>query len=112
MFFPLALYLSDIEEDLLPQGPVITKQPQNQNVVYGDLLTLSVAVTGPGMHSYQWLKDGVPITDDHPGNITQYNTSILRINSFTPKHEGSYSCVVNNQVESVQSNAAKIIGIK
>lgn len=73
-------------------------------------MRLSVTATGAGILSYQWMKDGLPITDDHPGNIAQFNTSTLHINTFSPKYKGSYNCIVKNYVGSVQSNFAEIRG--
>lgn len=58
------------------------------------------------------MKDGVAITvaDDKGTRYTGVNSSILCIESFSPKDEGCYHCVVRNETGSVASNSAILRG--
>ena len=69
-----------------------------------------ISATGPGTLSYYWMKDGETIADSHPLNFLGFNTSTLSITSFSPENEGSYTCVVKNEFDSLESNAANLKG--
>ena len=56
--------------------PRITVQPINRTLGAGDGLTFSVAGDG-GSLSYQWYKDGNPITDWNGSSITPANQPVL-----------------------------------
>jgi hypothetical protein len=45
-----------------PESPSITRQPANASVYEGETATFSVAATGTGPLSYQWKKNGAPIS--------------------------------------------------
>ena len=47
--------------NILPQAPVITKQPKTQGVIEGDSATFFIEVTGDTL-TYQWYKDGAAIS--------------------------------------------------
>ena len=64
-------------------------------MMVGDSVTLSVFAIGPGTLSYQWVKDGKPIVDDAFPKFTGCGTPTLQISSLSPKHNGSYKCVVS-----------------
>ncbi|ADV84304.1 beta-1,3-glucanase family protein [Terriglobus saanensis] len=80
-------------------GPTITAQPASQTVTAGVTVTFTVAATGTGALSYQWLKNGVPISG---ANSASYVTPVLAIaDSGT-----SYSVTVTDAIGSVASNPA------
>ena len=58
--------------------------------------------------SYQWLKDGTPITDSSLAD--QFKFPNLHIVSFSPRHAGTYTCKVSNSEGSVMSDVAEIKG--
>lgn len=89
---------------------MINNHPENKTVVFGQEVTVVISATGPGTLSYNWMKDGEAITDDHPLNFLGFNTSTLGIASFSQENEGSYMCVVKNEFDSLESNAANLKG--
>ena len=89
--------------------PIVTQHPQSKSAVYGDKITLSVvAHSESDTLSYQWLKDGMPITDTR--FCDQFKTPNLHIVSFSPRHAGTYTCRVSNSEGSVVSDVAEIKG--
>lgn len=85
----------------------ITEQPQEKAIVsFGESVTLHVSTVGSGQLSYTWRKDGQEITDrDIYAGI---NTAVLTITSFADKCEGNYTCIVENDGTTIQSNSAKL----
>ena len=62
----------------------------------GNMLTLSVTVSGPGSNkfTYQWKRrDGTSLPDRASGETTRS----LKITSVTKSDSGSYYCIVMNQ---------------
>jgi len=79
--------------------PSITTQPVNQTVKIGQTAKFSVAASGEAPLSYQWLKNGTPISGaTSPG----YNTP-----ATSASDSGSrFSAVVSNAEGNVTSNVA------
>ena len=75
--------------------PVITAQPTQQSVTAGANASFNVIATGTAPLSYQWRKDGVPIS----GAVNP----VLAIVSATT---GSYTVIVTNSFGSVTSSSA------
>ena len=74
--------------------PHVTSHPKDQlNIFPERRVTLSIAARGAAM-SYQWLKDGVEITDGD--GIVGSATNTLSIASVSKSTEGQYACVVRN----------------
>ena len=75
-------------------------------VSVGDFWFLDFLVTGSAPYTFQWFKDGSPI-------FTQ--TRVVGSNSFTTfaaySDFGSYYCVVNNSVNTIQSREATVTGL-
>lgn len=72
-----------------------TLNPQSQDAVPGQALTLSVAVTGEGPLTYQWKQDGVTLTGaTHP---------ILTLANITSAGAGSYTVTVTGPQGTLQS---------
>lgn len=78
--------------------PVITQQPNNQDITEGDTLTLSVVATGAT--GYQWKKGEEDIPDATTATYTKEGA--------TTADAGSYTCVVTGAGGSVTSNAATV----
>jgi hypothetical protein len=63
-----------------------------------------LAIGAEPLH-YQWKMDGADITDPECTGVT---TQILIIHTFSQNHQGSYTCIVNNSLQSVESKAAHL----
>ena len=74
-------------------GPTITIQPSSQAICAGSSVTFSVAATGAGSLSYQWRKNGTPISGEISSTLTLTNVSIADSGSL-------YSCVVTDASDS------------
>lgn len=79
---------------------VIVTQPQSLTIDENASATFSVAVTGGGSISYQWLKNGEMISGE--------TSSILTLSSATSADAGNYSVVVTNSVGAEISNSAAL----
>ena len=85
----------------VPQlAPNIIGQPGNQTVSQGQPASFTVSVTGIPDPTYQWLKDGSPITS--ATNATLGITNAVRANA------GNYTVVVSNGSGSVTSLVATL----
>ena len=79
--------------------PIITRQPQNQTVLSGETVTLSVAASGgTPPYSYQWQMDGT--------NLSGATTNPLVLPSVQSSQTGSYSVIVQGVGASVPSSKA------
>jgi hypothetical protein len=80
----------------LPAGsPDITVQPQGGPLPNGGSVSLSIAVSGPGPFTFQWMLNGSPIAGA---------TGI----SYAASAPGSYSVAVTNSVDTITSSAAVV----
>jgi len=82
-------------------APTIDVAPSDQAVCQGDTARLDVAAGGTPPQTYQWRKDGSPLSDG--GNISGAGTLSLRISSFGAADAGSYDVVVTNACGSATS---------
>lgn len=83
--------------------PVILTQPAGTNVSSGSTVSFAVSATGLPLF-YQWLKNGVPLTDG--GTISGAQTPQLTVMSVT--NGASYSVMVTNGGASVMSAPAAL----
>lgn len=81
-------------------APVITQQPQSQNVKIGERVTLSVVAAAVPVASYQWKFNTVKV----PGATA----SAYTIASFQQTNAGNYTVVVSNSLGSVTSSSAAL----
>ena len=79
-------------------APIITRQPQNLDVVRGISATFTVVAGGNPPLSYQWFKDGAAI----PGQIN----SSLTLTSVQPGDAGIYTVTIANPFGSTASAPA------
>lgn len=84
----------------------INQQPQNQVVTNGQGAAFSVSVSGAGPIGFQWMKNGVNLTDG--GNISGSASSSLTVNPVSLTDEGFYSVEVTNAFTNVVSTAAAL----
>jgi hypothetical protein len=64
-----------------------------------------VSAIGADPLQYQWKKDGAVVSDPESTGTT---TQILTIHTFSQNHQGSYTCIVSNGLQSVESKAAHL----
>jgi hypothetical protein len=82
------------------KDPLIIRHPQSQNLYWGQAATFNVGVKGTQPFSYQWLKNGQPITGE--------TTTNLVLTSVQATNAGSYSVIVSNSVGAVTSYPANL----
>ena len=80
--------------------PTITTQPASLNVVRGSEALFAVNASGTEALSYQWFKDGAPITSE--------NAPQLKLGDVTQADAGAYTVQVSNAAGRVTSPAAQL----
>lgn len=80
--------------------PTITSQPRSVTVNEGSQVSLAVTATGTTPFTYQWSRNGTPLS----GRTSR----TLVIQAATIADEGSYTVRVTNPVSSIESNAASV----
>lgn len=85
-------------------APEITQQPQSLTVSAGQNVQFSVAATGDPAPSYQWWKDGAPLSNG--GRISGVLSATLNIQQAEAGDAGNYHVVVSNVAETVTSSTA------
>jgi hypothetical protein len=84
-----------------PVAPSITAQPASQTVTTGQAATFSMAASGTAPLSYQWRRNGTPIT----GATSSSYTTAATISS---DNGALFTVVVSNSAGSATSNAATL----
>jgi len=84
--------------------PTVLLQPASRTNVAGSSVTFGVSAGWTDPLSYQWMKDGVPLTDI--GNFSGTATPRLTVTNLLKGDEGSYSVVVSNVQGRVTSQLA------
>ena len=88
----------------LAADPRILQHPNPTTEFIGRTAELGVEAHGvAGELTYQWRKDGAPVTDG--GTISGATTDTLIIDLVHPDDEGSYDVVVNNECDEAHSIA-------
>jgi len=82
-------------------APTITNQPASVTVTAGQPASFSVAASGSGNFTYQWLKNGTAISGANSATYTIASTS-------TADSGSRYSVVVSNSGGPVTSNSATL----
>ena len=85
--------------------PAILTHPVNRTTGLGSNATFSVSAIGSGTLNYQWKKNGTNLVDG--GNISGAHTPTLTV-SVTATDAGTYSVVVSNANDSVESSGAQL----
>ncbi len=90
----------------VPTPPAITSQPANQNADEGGIATFAIGATGQGPFSYQWLLNGIALSD---GTLIRgTHTATLTLSNVLPAQAGLYSVIVGNIGGSVASAPASL----
>jgi hypothetical protein len=87
-------------------NPQITTPPASQTVRAGTNITMQVAATGTGPLLYQWLFNGVPMTNGM--QIAGADTPALAINFALAMNSGDYSVIITNISGAVTSTVATL----
>jgi len=94
----------DTADYVPPSPPSITTQPLSQTVNAESSVSFSVIAEGTAPFSYQWRKDGAPVT----GNNSAASAT-LTLTNVSPSDNGSYTCLVSNLAGSDLSQAASLV---
>jgi uncharacterized repeat protein (TIGR03803 family) len=89
---------------IVPWRATIVTQPMGQNVLPGQAVTLNVGAVGSQPLAYQWLRNGVNLTDG--GNVQGSATATLNIGNIAQSNAGTYSVIVSNSLGSAISAGA------
>jgi uncharacterized delta-60 repeat protein len=84
--------------------PVITQQPASVNTIPGGAGTFSCITTDTAPVTYQWFKDGTPLTDG--GNIAGSTSTNLSVSNAARADAGNYFVVAADGSGSVTSSVA------
>jgi hypothetical protein len=87
-------------------GPAITAQPQSKTNLAGSTVSFGVTATGAAPLSYQWRKNGLPLTNG--GNVSGALSNLLGLASVQASDEANYTVVVSNAGGSVTSAVARL----
>ncbi len=90
-----------------PACPQIQTQPADTTVQPGQKLTLYTVASGTAFLSYQWRRNGVPLTNG--GRVSGADTATLSISPAISGDSGSYDVVVTNACGSVISQGANVV---
>jgi hypothetical protein len=87
-------------------APVVTRQPQAVTVNYNATAQFTVEGAGLGTLTYQWMRNGIDLTDGAKYSGTQTDT--LSIANAANADEGNFSCELTSEGASVNSLAAPL----
>jgi hypothetical protein len=92
---------------LTVRDPLISSQPVSRINFSGQTTTFSVSVAGTGPFTYQWQRNGVPLSDG--GSYSGTGTPTLTVSNVSPAEEGLYSVEITGSVaNSVISSSATL----
>jgi hypothetical protein len=86
--------------------PVITSNPLPATVTSGQAAGFTVSVAGTSAISYQWRKDGLPLSDS--AHIAGARTSYLFIATAAVTDGGLYDCVISSACGNRTSTQARL----
>jgi hypothetical protein len=81
-------------------APTIVTQPGNVSVGAGHTATFAVGVAGTGPFTFQWMRDGSPVSGA--------TSAVLTFNSVALPNAGTYSVRVSNSAGQVQSDSVTL----
>ena len=92
---------------------LIHEQPQApESILYGTSVNICIKASGPGILSYQWVKDENFITNEQLCGFSGMKTDTIVIESLKPEHCGEYSCIISSQDGRFKSTRSSIITLK
>ena len=81
-------------------APTITQQPANAYVLSGQLGSLATNATGTGTITYQWHRDGWPVSGA--------TSATLSLPSVTAAEAGLYHCAITDDTGSTRTNTVRV----
>jgi Ig-like domain-containing protein len=100
VFLPAAQAERAFTVNARPSAPAIVSQPMGARVAIGEMISLSVRARGQPQPTYQWRKDGVPLTGASDSRLT--------VASATPADAGTYDVTASNELGTVASDKARV----
>ena len=97
---------SDWTVEQVAGAPIIAIQPESIVNNFGSNVSFSVTSYGSPPMQYQWLKDGVTLTNS--GNLSGVTTDRLTMTQLSKADEDGYSVLVGNAFGSVTSLVASL----
>ncbi len=88
----------------VPDCPMIIRQPVSRTVDVGATVTLEVAAVAAPPLSYQWLLNGLTLSNDD--RLSGVTSNRLTISNVLPADVGDYTVVVSNACSAVASSPA------
>lgn len=88
------------------EDPFFDAQPFNETVFLSQTAMFEAAAGGTGPLYYQWLKDGLSLSDG--GNISGARRSTLKLTNVSSNDSGVYLVVVSNNFGSLTSSLAAL----
>lgn len=89
------------QNSLAATPPIITTQPQNQNVAAGSSVTFGITITSDGPAGFEWWNDFGPLYPPQTG-------ATLTLISVQPFEAGNYRVAVRNRAGTVMSDPATL----
>ncbi len=102
--FPLIPQTELWQADCTEAAPQINMQPVDDTVLAGSTAVFQVEAQGGAPLTYQWSRDGLPLTDD--GRISGSASATLSLNDVQASDAGTYSVRVGNPSGSINSAGA------
>jgi len=101
----------DLESVPPPGSPVITNEPAQTTVAAGATTSLKVGVSNPAGASYQWVFNGINLSDG--GSVSGATNQTLTITGVSTNDVGHYRVRVSNNVGTVLSTdtTLAIVGV-
>ncbi len=96
-----------VELATLAGKPVITSQPQSQDVLVGTNVTFQVEAEGTPPMSYQWQKDATNLAEG--GRVAGTLSPTLVLTNVQTSDAGSYAVVVTNSWGGATSQVARMV---
>lgn len=93
-----------------PAAPSITTQPVATSVIAGNTAAFKVSAKGTKPLSYQWHKDGAPISDGD--NIAGAGTATLSLSNVSATDVAGYTVTVSNGVGSPATSSSAALTLK
>jgi uncharacterized delta-60 repeat protein len=87
--------------------PVLRGQPTHRTNNAGTTATFVVQIDGAEPLSYQWLRDGQPLSNQ--GNVFGANGPMLTISPVAKANEGAFQLIASNSLGSVTSVVATLV---
>uniref|UniRef100_A0A2I3NGV1 Protein tyrosine kinase 7 (inactive) n=1 Tax=Papio anubis TaxID=9555 RepID=A0A2I3NGV1_PAPAN len=78
-------------------GPVVLKHPASEAEIQPQTqVTLRCHIDGHPRPTYQWFRDGTPLSDGQSNNTVSSKERNLTLRPAGPEHSGLYSCCAHN----------------